>query len=147
MTTITLAQIERTYKNNGQHAEQLVALTLTGELRTHDRVPLHKGSDIPEYHMSVKSAGATLMSGRLCKGTTKEEIIDEFFALTVSTCFTYVVDDFSVAYVMDAREFKEFLYGFSLVSRDSTKNGGNLKVQLYKDSKRMREWFAERVAA
>ena len=75
MTTITLTTIERTYSNNGQHAEQVLAYTLTHEIRKHDRVPFDKGSDIPEFKMSVKSSKASLMSGNYCTKETKEEII------------------------------------------------------------------------
>lgn len=146
MKMLTLHEITRTYKNNGNHAEQLVAYRLTKEIRLHDNMPFNEGSDIPEFHMSVKSAGATLMSGRFCTSTVKEEIIDEFFNNTASSLFAYVVDDFSVAYVMNAREFREFLNLFSCTCRDSMKNGGKTKVQLYKDSKRMMMWFAEGVA-
>ena len=60
MTTITLETIERVYTNNGQHAEQVLAYTLTHEIRKHDRVPFDKGSDIPEYHMSVSQARRAL---------------------------------------------------------------------------------------
>jgi hypothetical protein len=146
MTTITLATIERTYANNGQHAEQLLAYTLTGNLRKHDRVPFDKGSDIPEFCMSVKSGGATLMNGNLCTKDTKDGIIEEFITRSVSTCFAFVLADFSVAYVMNAVEFKMFCELFSNTCRDSHKNGGKIKVQIYKESQKMRNWFAEMMA-
>jgi hypothetical protein len=146
MTAITLEYMERIYANNGQHAEQVVAYTLTHEVRKHDKVPFDRGSDIPEYHMSVKSGGATLMNGNLCTKTTKEGIIEEFITRSASSCFAFVMNDFSVAYIMNKVEFKEFCIQFSNTTHDSTKNGGKLKVQIYKDSERMRKWFAEMVA-
>ena len=145
MTTITLATIERFYKNNGNHAEQVLAYTLTKEVRTHDHVAFDKGSDIPEFKMSVKSGGATLMSGNLCHFEKKEAIINEFFERTASELFAYVVGDFSTAYVMNCVEFAEFLAQFSNTCRESTQNGGKTKVQIYKESQKMLRWFAERV--
>ena len=145
MTTITLATIERTYTNNGQHAEQVLAYTLTHEIRKHDRVPFNKGSDIPEFKMSVKSSKASLMSGNYCTKETKEEIIAEFLDRTASECFAYVLEDFTMAYVMDKIEFAEFCTKFSGMSRESSKNGGKAKVQFYKENNRTREWLASRV--
>ena len=146
MTTITLKTMERVYVNNGHHAEQLLAFTLTGEKRKAGKLPFDKGSDIPEFHMSVKSGGATLMNGNLCTKDTKEGIIEEFITRSASSCFAFVMNDFSVAYIMNKVEFKEFCIQFSNTTHDSTKNGGKLKVQIYKDSERMRKWFAEMVA-
>lgn len=141
MTTITLTTIERTYTNNGQHAEQTLAYALTGEIRAHDNVPFDKGSDIPEYHMSVKSSKASLMSGNRCESQTKEGIIAEFIAKSASTCFAYVVADFTVAYVMNGNEFAEFCTEFGSLTRESTKNGGKAKVQLRAESAKTLAWF------
>jgi hypothetical protein len=145
MTTITLKVIERTYKNKGMHAEQALAYTLTNEHRKHDKLPFDKGSDIPEYNMSVKSGGASLMSGNFCTKTTREGIVEEFLLRTASEHFAFVVDDFSVAYVMTKIEFAEFLAKFTFASRESLRNGGKMKVQIYKQSKKMLAWFSERV--
>ena len=141
MTSITLTTIERTYTNNGQHAEQTLAYALTGEIRAHDNVPFDKGSDIPEYHMSVKSSKASLMSGNRCESQTKEGIIAELIAKSASTCFAYVVADFSVAYVMNGNEFAEFCTEFGSLTRESTKNGGKAKVQLRAESAKTLAWF------
>jgi hypothetical protein len=145
MTTITLETIERFYKNNGNHAEQVLAYTLTKEVRRHDHIRFDRGSDIPEFKMSVKSSGATLMSGNLCHYEEKEAIITEFFERTASELFAYVVGDFSIAYVMDSMEFSEFLAQFSNTCHESTQNGGKAKVQIYKESQKMLRWFSERV--
>ena len=145
MTTITLTTIERTYANNGQHAEQVLAYTPTHEIRKHDKVPFDKGSDIPEFKMSVKSSKASLMSGNCCTKDTKEGIIEEFLNRTASKCFAYVLEDFSLAYVMNATEFAEFCREFSGMSRESSKNGGKAKVRFYKENNRTREWLASHV--
>lgn len=145
MNIITLETIERTYSNNGMHAEQVLAYTLTHEIRKHDRVPFDKGSDIPEFHMSVKSSKASLMSGNYCTKSTKEGIIEEFIERSASSCFAYVLEDFSMAYVMNRNEFTEFCNLFSGLSRESSKNGGKIKVQIYKENHRTREWLASRI--
>lgn len=141
MTTITLTTIERTYTNNGMHAEQTLAYALTGEIRAHDHVPFDKGSDIPEYHMSVKSSKASLMSGNRCESQTKEGIIAEFIAKSASTCFAYVIADFSKAYVMSGEEFAEFCMLFGGMSRESSKNGGKAKVQLRAENAKTLAWL------
>ena len=141
MTTITLTTIERTYTNNGMHAEQTLAYALTGEIRAHDHVPFDKGSDIPEYHMSVKSSKASLMSGNRCESQTKEGIIAEFIAKSASTCFAYVIADFSKAYVMSGEEFAEFCMAFGGMSRESSKNGGKAKVQLRAETAKTLAWL------
>lgn len=145
MYTIHCTAIERTYKNNGLHCEQMLAYTLTNEMRRHDICPFDKGSDIPEYHMSVKSSGATLASGHLMKATTYMEQIDEYFERTASTSFAYVAKN-NVAYVMDAEEFKAFLLAFSIFTRDSAKNGGQYKVRLRSESAKMMAYFAIHLA-
>lgn len=142
MTTINITTtIERTYKNHGMHAEQTLVHELTGEIRKHDRVAYNVGSDIPEFNMSVKSSGATLMSARFCESEIKEEILNQFFTYTASSSFAFVIDDLSMAYVMNKTEFMEFCTEFGYTSRESTKNGGGIKVQFYKQSKRMIKWF------
>ena len=145
MTAIALTTIERTYTNNGMHAEQTLAYALTGEIRAHDHVPFDKGSDIPEFHMSVKSSKASLMSGNRCESQTKEGIIAEFIAKSASTCFAYVVADFTKAYVMNGEEFAEFCMMFGGMSRESSKNGGKAKVQLHKENPKTLAWLEAHV--
>ena len=144
MTTIKIVEIERTYKNFGNHAEQALAYTLTGEMRKHDKVPFNVGSDIPEYHMSVKSSGFSLASANINFGETKAEKIADYFARVASTHVAYVAQDM-MAYVMDMVEFAEFLDNFTYLDRESEQNGGGLKVKCYKESKRMLKWLNERV--
>lgn len=146
MYTINTATIERTYSNFGSHAEQALAFTLTGEMRTHDKVPYHKGSDIPEYHMSVKTQGFTLMSANLCESEDFEEIISQYMANVASTCVAYVAQNM-VAYVMNMVEFNEFLHLFCTTDRESSKNGGGIKVKMRKESKKVMDWLTAKVGA
>ena len=144
MYTITCANINRTYANFGNHAEQALAYTLTGEIRKHDKVPYDKDSDIPEYHMSVKSEKFSLMSGNLCESEDFEEIISQYMARTASKCVAYV-SQAMVAYVMNMVEFNEFLHRFCGLERESSKNGGRIKVKMRSESKQVLRWLEERV--
>lgn len=133
MTTIKLNPIERTYKNNGQHAEQVMRFTLTGEIAKADNVPHTEGGDVLD--IQIKSAKATV-----CKGYD----IEAYLALDGANRYAYVTSDFATAYVMSRSEWIEFVNEFGTRTRESTKNGGAPKIQLLSESKRMLDWFAER---
>lgn len=139
MTAMTITNIS-TYTNWGHACEQSLAYALTGEIRAHDSVPFDKDSDIPEFHMSVKSRKFTLASSRVLPGDTWEEMIDNFFQMTASKVFAYVTKEM-VAYMMDADEFREFLTLFSFLDRESTAHGGGYKVRAKEESKKMLAWL------
>lgn len=143
-TTFTLTETFRNYNNFGQHAEQLLAYTLTGEIRKHDRVRFDMGSDIPEYHMSVKSGGFSLMNGNCCESQDFEGIVEEFFNRVVSTKFAYITKDLTV-YVMDMAQFREFVQMFCYLGRESSRNGGRRKVQMRAESKKTLAWLVENI--
>lgn len=140
MKTIKVETINRNYSNWGQHCEQALAYTLTGEIRKHDRVPFDVDSDIPEYNMSVKASGFTLASATINHGETFEEKYNDFFARVHSENFAYVDMKFT-AYVMNTETFKEFVKRFCYLDRESKKNGGLTKIKCYKESKKMIEWL------
>ena len=146
MTTITVSEITRTYANWGNHCEQALAFTLTGEMRKHDKVPFYMDSDIPEYDMSVKSSGFTLASGNVNMGDTFDEKLADFFSRVHSNKFAYVTVNM-VAYVMNKSEFEEFLRTFAYMDRDSKKNGGLMKIKCRRESQKMLNWFESRMAA
>lgn len=134
MTTIALNnKIERHYKNNGQHAEQVIRFTLTGEIIKADNKSHKLGGDVLD--IQVKSQKATV-----CKGYD----INAYLALDGANRFAYVTSDFATAYVMDKAEYIEFVNKFSCKTRESAKNGGGEKLQLLSESKRMLEWFGAR---
>ena len=147
MTTITLTTIERTYANNGQHAEQTLAYALTGEIRAHDNVPFDKGSDIESEHMSVKSDRASL--ARLY-GATKEEVLSKFFAQCASQFFAwgYDKDGEMTEYIMDKVEFYDFCMEFGAIGVESSAkaNEKGYKVRFNTTSKTMLKWFDARLA-
>ena len=146
MTTINVTTIERTYSNWGNHCEQALAYTLTGEIRQHDHVPFFKDSDIPEYNMSVKSSGFTLASAKINHGETFDEKLNDFVSRVHSDKFAYV--DFNMtAYIMDLTEFVLFIKTFCYWDRESSKNGGGYKIKCRKETKKMQEWLAAHAAA
>lgn len=145
MKKIIVANIERQYSNFGQHAEQSLAYTLTGELRRHDHVNYAVGSDIPEFSMSVKSAKFSLMSGGLCEAQDFEGIVEEFFHKTASKCFAYVTKELE-CFVMDMSEFRSFVNQFCILTHESSKNGGRCKVQMRSESSKVIQWLQAAVA-
>ena len=134
MTVINLNNhIERQYKNNGQHAEQVMRFTLTGEICKADNLRHDLGGDVLD--IQVKSAKATV-----CKGFD----IRKYLAVDGANRFAYVTKDFAKAYVMSKSEYIEFCEQFATRTHESQKNGGGEKLRLLDESKRMLDWFAER---
>lgn len=122
--------IERTYANNGQHAEQIARFTLTGEIVKADNKPFTTGGDVLD--IQVKSARATV-----CKGLDIKAHIE----LDKANCYGYVLADFSKMYVMTPAEWIKFVEKFAKPTTESSKNGGGVKLKLPHESKAMREWF------
>lgn len=134
----------RNYKSNGQHKEQALAYVLTGEIRKADKVPFYMGSDIPEYEMSVKSSKFSLMNGNACICQDFDGIVEEFFNRVKSTKFAYVTNDM-VAYVMNIEQFRQFVYMFCGLERESQKNGGRYKVKMRAESKKTIAWLEKNI--
>lgn len=139
MRQMHLIQIERTYKNNGSHREQLLAYNLTGEIRKHGSEGFDTGSDIPELDCSVKSAGFTL--SQKLQSTTKEEQIAEFFSRSASKVYAYVTKDMQTAIFMDRNEFECFLYQFCSMTVASKKCGGMPILKMRSESKAVRAYL------
>lgn len=133
MEKITMSAIARTYKNNGQHAEQVFRFTLTGEILKADNLAHTLGGDCLD--IQVKSARATV-----CKGTDLKAYLD----LDGASRYAYVTADFSTAYIMNRSEYEEFVNTFGTVTKESAKNGGAEKIRLGHESSKMIQWFKER---
>ena len=131
MTTITLAKLDRQYKNNGQEAERVFRYTLTGKIEKADNLAHNLGTDCLNYQ--VKSARATVCRGR---------DLATYLAEDKATEFAYVLADFSKAVIMNREEYTEFVNLFGTVTRESTKNGGHEKIRLGHETEKMREWLA-----
>ena len=130
MTTIQLTDINRAYKNNGQHLEQVFRFNLTGEIVKADNIEHDKGTDFGNY--SIKSARATV-----CKGTDLATYLDTDKA----TEFVYITKDL-VAYIMNRTEYTAFVETFGTVTTESAKNGGQSKIRLKHETPALLEWLA-----
>lgn len=133
MRAVKLMEIERTYKNNGQHAEQIARYTLTGRIEKADNRPHDLGGDIG--NIQVKSARATV-----CRGTDIEQYLNEDGA----TAWGYVTEDFETMYIMDRKEWEKFVKMFGTITFESKKNGGFQKIRLKSESQEMKRWLTER---
>lgn len=142
MTVIKATEITRTYTNNGQHKQQVVDYTLTGNIRKADNGKWDATSDIPELNMSVKSDRFTL-AYRL-EGETKEEKINDYFERVQSTSWAYINNENEI-YIMNKIEFYAFLMAFTSLQKQSSKNGGHYTVKLNHETNKVREWLKAQV--
>lgn len=119
------------------------------ERTTHDNVAYDKGSDITANgkNISVKASGFSLMSGKLCEGIEDFEGIWNLYESKVhSDTFAYITSDYK-CFEMNINEFKEFVFTFGRLERESKKNGGRIKIKCLKESKKMVKWLSDRTAA
>lgn len=123
----------RQYANHGQHSEQWVRYTLTGEYHKADNVAHNKGTDFAQYQ--IKSARATV-----CKGLD----IEGYVATEIATEFIYATEN-GIAYVMTKEEYIEFVKIFGTVTRESKANGGKEKIRLKSESVALLEYLAKMV--
>lgn len=142
MRTLKITNLNISH-NAGINAEQSLHYFLHGYTTAHDSRRFDEASDID--NISVKSAHFTLVQGGLLNGSELEPMVDDYFSRVHSTEFAYVARDFTV-YMMNAKEFREFLMAFCTVERDSYKNGGKLKVRARSESKKMMNWLNERAS-
>lgn len=132
--------------NQGQARQQDVDYMLTGKIRKPDHVPFDVDSDIPEFGISVKSSRFTLVSAARVHGETFDEIWNEYARRVHSKWFCYATAT-GEAYFMNLEEFESFVRAFCTVERESSKNGGGLKIRCKKESKAMLTWLAAAMAA
>jgi len=134
--------------NNGKNREFAVCRYFGIERYTHDRTAYNKGSDveIDGRNISVKSAGFTLMHGNLCKGCkTFEGIWRRYYREVHSDEWLYVTKDWQ-GFLMNKKEFSQFVHKFCTIDRESTKNGGHIKIKNSSETKAMRKWLEEKCA-
>lgn len=132
MRTLQLNNLARTYRNNGQHAQQVFIYNLLGEIAKADNIPHDVGTDCLQY--SVKSARATV-----CKGYD----LTEYLATDKASEFVYVTKTL-IAYIMSKSEYVAFCTEFAKPDRESKKNGGGAKLKLGKETQKMLEWLSDR---
>lgn len=142
MTTIKALEINRTYTNNGQHSQQVVDFTLTGNIRKADNHKWDVDSDIPELNMSVKSPRFTLAYS--LEGETKEEKINYYFSKVKSTSWAYITTEGDI-YIMNRIEFYEFLMLWTGLYKASSSNGGHYTIKQNHETNKIREWLKAQI--
>lgn len=134
----------KTHKNGGEFAESCIKHHRGLDYMVNPSTTFDTGSDIEELNASVKSSGASLAS---LYGTSKEEILNEYFARVHSTLWIYGVNldnETMVEYHMNADEFRAFLNEWAGLAVESGKVR-RYKVRLKKTSGKMIKWLEERV--
>lgn len=140
MTTIKAREINRIYTNNGQHSQQVVDYTLTGNIRKADNHKWNEESDIPELNMSVKSARFTLAYA--LEGETREDKINYYFENVKSTSWAYMDTEGNI-YIMNRNEFYAFLMFCTTMQLSSSKNGKHYVVKQNHETQKIRDWLAK----
>lgn len=106
--------LDGTHYMNGGEFKEIVAKDVTGYAGGKDaNTRYDMGSDIPELNASVKSSKATLVNMKL--GDDFDSSINTYFANVHSNLFIWVSvnEEIATLYMMNAEEFKAFLYKFS----------------------------------
>lgn len=140
---------EKSIRNKGILGEWSLAAYYGIERNVHDHSRYDQTSDIcvEGKNISVKADRFTLMSGKLCGGIQTFDGIWALFRMNVhSDTFDYITADFMV-YEMNLNEFQQFVYKFCSLQKESTKNGGGMKIRARKESKAMLEWLDSMTAA
>lgn len=138
-----------TYKNNAGKNWEISLAQHMGINRTKgDSVSCADGADISKngLEISVKSARFTLMSGSLAKDCNGfDEIFQRYTEIDKSNCVVYMTKA-GDGYMMSHEEFKEFVYRFCGLERESERNGRYWKIKARSESKAMLEWLGEHAA-
>lgn len=134
--------------NNGINREWALCEYFGIERHSHDNGSYDVASDVEagDLKISVKASGFSLMSGSKCKGCkTFEGIWRRYYKNVHSNTWAYITKNWE-CYMMNKAEFSKFMHKFGVLSRESTKNGGGLKIQNRKESKEMLEWLEMKCA-
>ena len=114
------------------------------ERHMHDSKSDSEGADVEveneNLYISVKTARWTLVSGK--KGfDTMDTIWENYENTTRSNMHAYIAKN-GIAYMMNINEWKNFVYKFAGLERDSKKNGGNWKIRGRRESQKMLDYLA-----
>lgn len=151
MTKIFI-QTNDSIKNQGDRVEWGVCQYYGVERISHDSGAYDKASDLSvgDMHMSIKSPGFSLMSGKYSNGSKDFDTIWNIYERnTHSNTFAFGFTD-GVVYIMNLLQFKQFVYKWCSVGYDSgyDKNGNRqYKIRCKHESKKMRAWLEEMCVA
>lgn len=140
----TAVKYIKVYENNrGKNWEISLDNHMGGNRTKGDNLSCAEGADMTwnGLEVSVKSARFTLMSGSLAKDCNGfDEIFARYTEIDKSDVVVYVTND-GDAYMMNHDEFKEFVYRFCGMERESKRNGGYWKIKARSESKAMLNWL------
>lgn len=145
MTTYFAPHITAAKKADAK--EWAVAATYNIVRTKHDSDSCAVNSDVVagDKRISVKSARFSLLSASLCTGMTEfDEIWNHFVEIDNANTYAYVTEEFKV-YEMNLDEFKAFVYRFCKLDRESSKNGGGIKIRCGHETKALLKWLEERI--
>lgn len=134
----------RPRNNRGQYLEYCYRYSETGEMQKADNISAKQGADL--NNVSVKSARASYNVD-----ITEKNITNNVLSLAILQALTEdKADDFVylspennkiAVYRMNKATFHEFLLMFGTLQRESSKNGGRIKIRLPRNDKDMIDWL------
>lgn len=143
MKYTTIRPLANPPQNEGDAREWAYAKTFGINRTKHDSGDYRTSADI-EYgsrRISVKSGAFSLMSPKQCEGqTTMEGIWAVYERTTYANEHAYITADYRV-FNMNEAVFKEFVFTFGSVQRESTANGAGLKIKLGHETKKRVAWL------
>lgn len=103
----------KSWLNSGEFAEAAAKAAHGLDAAKDANTRFNEGSDVPEFHASVKSSKASLTNMKLAD--TFEASLTAYFEQVASSEFWYVtiVDELVTIYKMNATKFEKFLRKFS----------------------------------
>lgn len=123
--------IDRIYKNEGQHIEQVTRYNLTGELVKADNAPYWMATDVG--NIQIKSYHATI-----CVGTD----ISAHLAQDLATHYLYMINELE-GFLMDKAEYLEFATAFNYVTKDSRTDA--IKLRFLRQRTNIKNYLEARV--
>ena len=130
MKQFTFERLNICTVNAGIDIEKSIIYRLTGVLKEkHDNLKYDIATDCLQYQ--IKSARATV-----CKCS-----LDEYLRTDKASAYIYGTKT-GLAYIMNKSEFRSFVEEFGTLTKDSAKNGGQEKIRLGHETKKMLEWLA-----
>lgn len=132
MTNFHFTNLERVYKNNGQHLEYCLRMMFNQPAKADNR---KGGADImiDGIGYQVKGFRATL-----CHGENLDNIAVEY---AEADGFIFGDLETETAYIMNKVEFLQFAASFAEVTRESAKNGGTAKIRLNRKIEEQRAYL------
>lgn len=150
MTKIDLTAFANTDNTNkGICREWAVCRYFGIERNVHDSKNYMENSDVEldnGMNISLKASAFSLYNGTLTKGCkTFEGIWRRYYKNCHSNTWGYITKDWQ-CYLMNKKEFSQFVHRFCHLGHESSSKGGGLKIRMNNESGTTIKWLEERVA-